>query len=739
MMPPQTSPVPGIAPPGDPLQGMMQQMIDQGMTRLPVPMSGPSGTTDYSLSMGYPEEDPGEELYQFDAIDRKNIKGLTPDKIRELGQTVYDLASEATQERRNGGRDENTERFRDLYEEVMEERRHKPWSDASEITTPDTRVQVETVAARITESLFSSNKWLKIKPGFPEDQPACEKCQDFAKSEMDGPNINLPAKFYGGTQTALVDGHVIGMFAWNRKRTKVRRRVLMNDATIAKMGGIPPMMSVMPGTPIKVAGKWQKYMQWSIIETDEVTQNCFDVKFLPMQDTFMWPATSPDLQEAVLFGHFVAMTPNEMLQRANAGYFDKKAVKEVIRESNPMGRGDEDGMSDTSQEAEERDQVSRSYEWGNVDHGRRKLACAYIRVHDADGDGEYEDLVIWIEWSTKKVIRLAISEEEDGIRPFKKLGFYPRVGGGFYDYSLVEKLFNTQMELNAVTRQGIDATSLALSKILSLEPGRRKLSDIEWQPGITMWDTTAEGTVKEAIDMPSVPSSNIVDRNDIRRMTEKISGADEVTQGVGQGQSSTLGQTNLAVAGGNIRLKTALLYGLDFLTFCYQRFFVKCLQHMEERATYEVIRNGKQTYPSISLDEIAVTQYATIKAYTSILDPEASLRAQKVELLFQVIANSPFVQNNFSRMGKLLTWYARAQNIDDDLSEFIGTEEEWEMMDMQFQEISGMRNEMMMAQGMPPELPGQQGAPLPRGNPKTSMGPQGMGPQSIPLNGGKPR
>jgi len=699
---------------GSPLQSLMQQMIDSGQTQLPPVMNGPVGQTDYALSQGMPPEDQGDELYDFKPIDTERIRGLTKEKLVELGTTLWTLANQGLQDRKNGGRDDNIEEFRNLYEEVVEDR-EGPWENSSNLTTPDTRIQVETTAARLTHSIFSSPEWMKIKPGAPEEAEACQRCTKFGKSEMGGANIGLKARFYEGSQDALVDGYVVGVTSWLRKHRKKQQRVLLNDQVIVQLGGIPPGMLAKIGDPVRIGKKVYRYGQWVTIEQEVVDQNHFSLNFVSAKDTVMYPADAPNEEVAVLYGYFFGQTPDEIRNLVHEGYYDAAAAEDIIATTQPMIQGDYVLQSKTL-EQQNREFIMSGSEEGDQNFGRRHLLYAHARIYDADGDGRYEDICFVMEWTTRKFLKVSLPPAMNGVRPFRRLYFYPRVGRGYYPYSQVEKAYNTQQELNAVTRQGIDAASLAMSAIIEEGPGRRKLQRSAFGPGVSFRDTSVDGEIKEIHQFPNVPNSNLVDREQIRRMIEKIGGQDPTVQGVADTGADTLGQTNIAVQSGNIRLNMALEFGLEFLTWLYQQFFDYCWQYMEERQTYEIIRNGKSAYATISLDDIAAVQQGTVQAYTATLDPQASLRAQKAQIIFQMLANSPFMQGNFTRQWRLLMWFARALDIDDDMTMFIGTEEEAEQMDQAYQQTMATANAAFqngMGGGMPP---GQGGPIPPKGN-----------------------
>jgi hypothetical protein len=713
---------------GGGLQQIMQHMIDSGATQLPPVNAGPAGTTNYALSQGLPPEDEGDDLYYNKPIDTEQIQGLTKDKLVELADTIWTLANQGLMDRKNGGRDDNMEMFRDLYEEVADNRQG-PWRDSCNLTTPDTRIQVETTAARITHAIFSSPEWMKIKPGVPEEQEACKRSSDFGRSEMGGANISLKARFYEAAQDALVDGYVVGCTSWIRKKDKVRERVILNDQVITQLGGVPPAMMTQPGDPVKIGKKVYKYGQWVLIETEKVVQNHFNLDFVAARDTVMWPADAPNEQVATLYGYFIGQTPDEMRNLAYAGYYDKEAVEDVIATSQPMMAGDTIMQSQTP-EQQNRDFVMRSSEQGENRFGRRQIFYGHARVYDADGDNRYEDICVSMEWTTKKFMRVSLPDAMNGRRPFRRCYFYPRVGRGYYPYSQVEKTYNTQQELNAVTRQGIDAATLAMSAIIEEGPGRRKLSKTEFGPGVSFRDTSVDGEIKAIHEFPNVPNANLADREAIRRMIEKLGGQDPSAQGIADNGADTLGQTNIAVQGGNIRLNMAIEFGLEFLTWLYQQFFDYSFQYMEERQSYEIKRDGKSTYAMISLDDIAAVQEATVQAYTANLDPQAGLKAQKAQIIFQMLANSPFLQGNYLRQWRLLVWFARVLDNDDDMTQFIGTEDEANQMNEAYSQQMAQSTAMMMQGGQGQQIggPPQQGPQPGPGAPGVPGVPQGSPP-----------
>jgi hypothetical protein len=112
----------------------------------------------------------------------------------------------------------------------------------------------------------------------------------------------------------------------------------------------------------------------------------------------------------------------------------------------------------------------------------------------------------------------------------------------------------------------------------------------------------------------------------------------------------------------------------------------------------------------ISLDDIAAVQEATVQSYTTNLDPQAGLRAQKAQVIFQMLANSPFLQGNYLRQWRLLVWFARVLDNEDDMTQFIGSEDEAKQMNDAYQQQMAESTTMMM-QGAGGQQVGQ--SPMP--------------------------
>jgi hypothetical protein len=203
---------------------------------------------------------------------------------------------------------------------------------------------------------------------------------------------------------------------------------------------------------------------------------------------------------------------------------------------------------------------------------------------------------------------------------------------------------------------GADAGALALSAIVEEDrAGRNTASDTQFKIGVTVRRIDRDGDIKKIHTFPNVPNSNFVEREKISRMIEQALGVSEILQGVTASASRPLGETNRALMSGAIRNKIQLICILHFLTWNWNQFFDYCRQFMEDSVKYVTVRDGKETYEEITLEELSIP--CSVYAYCPALGPDPALRAQLAEKEFTVLTQSPFAQIDLARVWDILVDY----------------------------------------------------------------------------------
>lgn len=726
LTPPQQPPVQQMNPA---IQQAMQTAVQrtQGPNTPPgVPI--PRGVDDYSLNMGF-SPDAQNEYTDVKPIDKDGIKGLNDETLQQLGNDLRNLVWQGVIDRRTGGRDGNVEEFRSIFE-MEEPSEGGPWENACRIVSPDTRGTVETISARRVKAVIDTRERVKVETPYPEEGDTCLKLGKFATKYFDTVG-SIKILLADLDRTACVDGSAVIHTYWKRETDKRRKRVQINDAFLQEAEVAPPdpkyvlaLQEVGKVPIVTVKGKNYLYNSMHIVENEEEINDHFCVEAINIRDFFMYPASSICIETATVAGFYFTETPNDARLKAQNGYYDQKAVDfcygndptynsgipDAYGASNPIGVGDESSVSNNSLEQMASDEIGRSFELSDRRFGRRKVLKCWAKIYDADRDGVYEELEIIMEWSTRRILRITRPTDFKEIRPLYLYSPEHRIGYGAYGYSLVEKLRGLQAEVDALTRMGIDSGTLANSKIIQEEAGRNSLDDNVFTPGVTIRNIGVDGEIKNILGFEDTSASNFVNRKDVRAMIQAVSGADEVTQGTSTNQDSTLGQTNIAVAAGNIRQAIALYNMMDMMTWLYNRFFDSLIQNLEDDAD-KIVYNGKPFVTDVNTNDIAICEHAIITAHCDLIDNDTVLKLQMSEKWFTALMKSPFVSEDLVRVGRVLTDYLNDTEYNRDISFRIGTEQDWEQQQEIQQQMQAMQAKLAAAQGMPPGQQPDSGIP----------------------------
>ena len=698
-MPPQNPLLPGDSPSMNPL--------------VPTQAVVPHGTDDWS-SINGAESGDFVQYEDLDAIDKANIHGLNDTKLKELGVKVRDLIKEGVTDRYNGGRDMQIDVWRDLYE-MTPPTKQGPWKKSSKVVATDLTTAVDTVSARRVESLVGSKERLSIDSELPEEMDAITWLKDFTDKELHR-GLEFDKFLARVDRTSTVDAGTIIHTYWKREYKKVRRRVVIDDNFLIQHG-ITPMSSMLspmaPNPMVKVGKNKYPFGSRQVVEKNIVYNNCFGFEMIDMKNFFMWPATSTSEENAVLVGHFFAQTADELRTLAKDGYYDEDAVIRALKTPSSIDVLTSERIANESWREKTQAMVSNSHESYNNEFGRRHMANVYAKIYDGDDDGIFEDIHFVVDWNSGEVLRCRLNPHDNGKRPYKYYNTDPRVGTGFYSYSLPQRLKSLEDELNAVARQGIDRGSLAATIFMAIDRGAKDPNAMEVNiGGINIWDTATQGTIRNVYPLPDLPSGNLSNRSDLSHQIQRASGADEAIQGV-QSNNGTLGQTNIAVAAGNIRLNRSIIECLSTITWVYNQFFDYLQQYVEEEQDFHYIRDGKDPYNVVQLlDNLGVTTHNIVTATSDQVNPEAQVKAMLAEKAFTVATNSPAVKGNIVKTMRCVKTYLTEIGYKEDLSYRIGTEQDWEQM----QQMQSM---------MPP--------PPPDGQPpaKPSTTPRGKKPTSV--------
>lgn len=636
------------------------------------PEATPNGVAPDEAAIEQPgETEVGAEDYP-DPIDRANISGLNPEELKRLGDEIMLLIESGVRTRKSSGRDDAWRKWRSLFE-CDPPARDLPWEGAANLRTPTTRNSIETVLGRLIDMLFKEEKFLRVTPKRVEDESAAAEMERFAIAELTSPEFDIRHRTMLALKNALVDGLFASETFWRHERREKTERVRLTPQVYRQITG---KVANEAFQFVTIKGKRHKLGERYELRRDAITANHFDMMDICADELALFPATSRSVEHATLVAYPTYKSKVHMDYGVRDGLYDEgawKGIRDKVANPNTSALA-----SDSRPQGIEGDRGSRNEASAYPEHEEVKCWCGHARIVDANKDGYMEDVYFTVEETTRTILRLQRNPYHNNKRCIGTLIPDPRIGNRLYGYALTEKLKDIQFEDEAITNQQLDAGTVALTVIIEEEEGaRRRQGESVFQPGINFRRVSQEGEIVKVHQMPSIPATNFRNQDDVRRMAERVSAASEAVQGGSIGGGETLGQTNISVTSGIIRLAMLLIGILRYLTWVYNQFFDYNIQFMDEERTYQIRRGGKIIYNRITLDQMQIP--CKIEAYCPLFDPDLTTRRQFAEKLFTATTMSPFVQSDLGRMYEALRRYMAALG-DENPEPVIGTKEEAMMM-----------------------------------------------------------
>lgn len=655
---------------------------------------------------------PTAEYFREDPI----MPGVGDRTLEYFGMKVRDRIQAAILARSEF--DDAIASYTDIYEAVRPTG-GGPWEGSCSLTTPDTAVQVDTVVARFDESLFGQKPFLKVTARHAEDADTTSKWVDYASDEFGPAGLNLPFKMHGWLTDEEIDGTKILHTYWKREVRKKKRRVVINERFLTAKGiKLPPENN----RNVRINGKSYKLGQTAIIEEEEVVQNRFMAEGINVGDTFMFPADSTSIDTAALFGHSNDYSLAEVMRMGEQGLFDKgqcKKLRDSASGALPSRLQEEDTSKNPEKFGVQPFKGDAEWKMCKIDTGYTNLFDIITNGWDFPDEDLKKltgrgDICFVMDRETGIVLSLKENPYHNGKRPYKELVATRRIRGQFYGYSLVGKLFDSQAEVDAVTRMTIDGAALANTKFVEFEKANRSgWFDKSFKPGMNKIDTEKDGVIKNVTEFRFDSPVNFSVRDSCRAMMQSISGASDTLQGTTSSERRPLGETNLAALSANIRHKMKVMSIMDTLTWLYNQFFDYTRQFMEDEETYRVIRDGREVTDTITLADLSID--CDVEAYSAALDPDESLKLQKAELVFKTLINAPFVQADPVRMRYAIENYLKVLDPEMDIDKFLGPASEAQAALDQSEGV------------IPPGQPGEEGA--------IAQGGTGQAPVAPPMGG----
>jgi hypothetical protein len=191
------------------------------------------------------------------------------------------------------------------------------------------------------------------------------------------------------------------------------------------------------------------------VEKEEVLWDCPMLENIKLEDFWIVGKDLWDIDKADLLDHMQDYTKSDMIKAARLGFFHQDSVDEVITKAPPTTNGN--GRNLTNVGLQELNDFTSGVQKLQNRSGipSYKIHECYLRW-DIDDDGIDEELVVWLEESSNKILRLTYLERvgPGGKRPFTAKLFTPDGKG------LGELLYGLNNMVDYIVNQRLDYGTL---------------------------------------------------------------------------------------------------------------------------------------------------------------------------------------------------------------------------------------------------------------------------------------
>lgn len=565
--------------------------------------------------------------------------------------------------------------WRDQYECIPPARDPDigPWEDSADVHTVTTRAHLNTVHARAIHVINGVSPFMKLQAFRRDEQEVARDLEDYLDYILTY-QVNWPVVMDEAVHVALRDGTAILKPYWKKetRATKVPRTV--DEDFLSEMEATPELDE--QGSP---TGRHALPDNTMVTEGDTVhvihEETVADhpaIKVIPLENFVMYPAESLSVDDAALVADRIYKTLDDLKRGARDGFYDKQAV-DYLLESPPSAvlRGGRQGQDDERLVEEGIQPQSTDI----YNHGLIELWEGVVRF-DADGDGYEEDVCFLFEPQRRVFLRAQIWPYWFAERNYIPMRPFPRFGR-FYGYAIPEILESIQLQDNAVTNQGLDAGTLALSPIIKQKrTSRTDLSATKLQLGKIHFVDAMDDFAIEGFAPPR--QDNFMDMQNIRAMAERLTGASDATMGVQPSKSRTLGETETLLQEGNLNFDV-MIQRLQMGTNQPLAQIVLALARQFMPGDQEILIAGKPLPDFKLITREMLRAKIGITAHANTLNTNRDLEMQGAEKLVMLSERSPFMQADPVRLWSVQARFLDAYGIKD-YETYLGTKEDAEKM-----------------------------------------------------------
>lgn len=578
----------------------------------------------------------------------------------DLGVSIYSAIDQALGDRSQ--LDTNLDYYTSLYEMEVGEK-NWPWPNSANVFIPLIPTQLDTLAARLTATVFPPRMFL-VNGNTDEAAKYQHEVERYYNAELARHDWN--EKFYQWMHLSLRDGTALLKVTWKRQKRK-RKVVQAVDAKDENGSPIPDQEN--PDQPHRTT----EVKEIEVTEYDDVVLTPVELR-----DFLVLPAYAKSIEEAAGVAHKLYLDETQL--RAMAYGEDAvlwpdavKSILETVDEGNDEVAMDRQGISTLTAAGQINvsDNNGEPPSKGHQAKGPFIVWEVYRDDLDLDGDGVPEENVFWVHDSTQTLLGVDSYQYWHGQRPFISLAPMPRLRR-FYGYSVVERLRTIQEEINALHNKRLDAVDLALL------PPRYRTENASVKDQNKKWAPDAEWVVTNKEDVgfingPTIPLESKDAENTLNSYAERLTGLSAPMVGGTNSGRRTAKEVQTAASSAGVRLDLMAARIRQAMKLVFWQIHHLKLQFAPDNMESNVNTGGAPEKLSLPKAKLAQDYDLSIAGMGGPVDKQG--RQQSMLFLYSLLMKNPIVAQDKMKVYRvtrmLLEEYDRV-----DIPSLLGTEED---------------------------------------------------------------
>lgn len=467
-----------------------------------------------------------------------------PNGIDDVGKEIISLIAAQYQDRDE--RDQMVDWWRFIYETTKGYKKGSgSFEGSANVHTPMVRNAADVLHGEIYRVMTGTEPYIRFrnrKIGVQQDE-LLKKREAFIHSRLEN-EIDYPNKIDGTSKRSIIDGTCVLKTCWRREsRIETDAKEINEENLRSLYEGDPNQEKLV----MQALAGGVKFGEDTILPGEgrlvmngpEITADQPDAVRIDFHNFVLYPVRA-SIDTAVMVGHRIWATENDLWHGVDEGLYDEEAVERLLKEVHPQE------WYHTSPFPFEPENQNDSSDLTDPQSGTLRKHAPFelfevVYKFDANQDGRAEDCVFVVDVQKNIVLRAQPSPYWHGQRPYVDYTPFPREGY-FFGYSIVEILEGLQDIDDTVTDQLLDAGTLANSPFITRKnTNNNNLTPSKLYPGLIVDVDEHDDYQLHSWALPS--NDNFLDRQVISHMAEMLSGVTDATAGLQPSESRPLGET----------------------------------------------------------------------------------------------------------------------------------------------------------------------------------------------------